>query len=503
MKIFTAQQLKALDVATMKAQNVSSFELVERAGSRVTERILEKYPQQTDFVVIAGVGKNGADGVVIARKLIEAGKNCEIVILNYSKNHSPELLHALEKLNMHNPKLAFVNDKSKIGELDKSVILIEAIMGAGLNRALTGLLLESVEYLNTIDVKKKVSIDLPAGLSADGLNFGNSIFRADETFTFELPKLSLMLASNYNYTGEVEIIKIDLDQEFINSTKTNYNLLDKENVKKYLPLKRGKFSHKGDYGHVLIVAGSKGKTGAAVLSAKSALRTGSGLVTTYTPKASIQIVQTAIPEAMNKVDKGENYIENYSLDSNDYNTVAVGSGIGTGKKSTKALTDILKATHKPMVIDADAITILGKNLKLMELVPKKSIFTPHPGEFDRLVGESSSSINRLEKQVNFATRYGIILVLKGAHTSIVLPSGKVYFNSTGNPAMATAGMGDVLTGVIASLLGQGLKPHYSALLGVYLHGLAGDLTAGEWQLGILANELADRIPTAFNELSET
>lgn len=504
MKIFTAQQLKALDAATMKAQGVSSFELVERAGAKVAEKLLEKYPSQKAYWVIAGIGKNGADGLVIARKLIEAGKECEVKIINHSNSHSPEVLHALEKLNTLNPSLEFVNSVATIGEPGKNVFLIDAIIGAGLNRALTGLLLESVDYLNHLDVEKKISIDLPTGLSADSLNFGSSIFKADETYTFHLPKLCMMLASNYNYTGETEIVDIDLDQEFIDNTKTEYEIVDQEIIKKYIPKKRSKFAHKGDFGHILIAGGSRGKTGAVVLSASAALRTGSGLVTTYTPHVSSQISQTVLPESMNKQDKGENFLEGFTLESNDYDAIGVGPGMGFNKKTTKSLTEILKATHKPMVIDADALNIISSNLSLMELVPKKSILTPHPGEFDRLVGESISSVARLEKQVNFASRYGVYVVLKGAYSSIAFPSGKVWFNNTGNPSMATAGMGDVLTGILTSLLGQGIKPTPAVIFGVYIHGLAGDFTRDEiGSAGILASDLIKKIPQAIQSLSTT
>jgi len=495
MKILTAQQIKVLDSVTLQKQSLAEVDLVARAGNAIAQKLLADHPEKSDFYFFCGNGKNGADGLICAQALSQSQKNCFVNIINISEAASPVFTEILEKLDKDSIKINYINNETNFPEIPEKSFIVDAILGTGVNAAVTGL---SAEIINKINSQKNVTViavDLPSGLVCEGVNYSETIVKADITYTFELPKLSLLLADNYEFVGDWQIISLDLDSEHISQTETKYEYIDVSQVREVRSkLNRDKFSHKGNFGHVLIIAGSKGKIGAAVLATKACLRSGAGLVTSYIPSCGYEIIQTAVPEAMVVCDENPDVISEINLDLNQFATIAIGPGIGDSEQTLSAFGNFLESSNRPLVLDADALNLLSSNRSLIEKVPKQSILTPHPKEFDRIVGPSLNSYSRLEKQINFASRYDQIVVLKGAHSSIALPDGRVFFNSTGNPGMATAGSGDVLTGMIAGLLAQGLESEDAAILGVFVHGLAGDIARKHFgEITMTAGDIVESI----------
>lgn len=475
MKILSAQQIKALDAATLQKRSLQEIDLVTQAGKILAQKIVKDFPHTTDFYFFCGNGKNGADGLVCAQELSQSEKNCFVNIINLSETANPAFTEILEKLDTESININYINNETNFPEIPEKSVIIDAILGTGINEAVEGLAAEVISKINSQNNTTILSVDLPSGLACTGPNYSDTIVHADITYTFELPKLNLLLADNYQFVGDWQIVPLELDTEQLSQTETKYEYLDISQVSELrAKLKRPKFSHKGNFGHVLIIAGSKGQIGAAVLATKACLHTGAGLVTSYVPACGYEIIQTAVPEAMVICDENPDVISNIELDLNQFTTIAVGPGIGQDEQTVSAFTAFLGKANRPLILDADALNLLSSNRSLLDKIPKYSVLTPHPKEFDRIVGPSSNSYLRLEKQINFATRYSQIVVLKGAHSSIALPDGRVFFNSTGNPGMATAGSGDVLTGMIAGLLAQGLDSEQAAILGVFAHGLAGD-----------------------------
>jgi NAD(P)H-hydrate epimerase len=322
------------------------------------------------------------------------------------------------------------------------------------------------------------------------------IIQAHHTVTFQLPKLSFLLPGNGSAVGSWHGVDIGLNREFIEQSKSTYFLIEKNDIKGMLRI-RSKFNHKGNFGHALLIAGSFGKMGAAILAARAALRSGLGLLTVHVPTCGYEIMQTSVPEAMTSVDSSATLFSTVPT-IEKFNCIGVGPGIGQDKQTVNALATLITQVEKPMVIDADALNILATNKELIPAIPKKSILTPHPKEFERLVGSWAHDVERIEKQIDFSCKTNTIVILKGAHTSVCTPEGMVYFNNTGNPGMATGGSGDVLTGLITSLLAQGCTPEESALLGVWIHGTAGDCASkivGE--TGLIATDIINSLPEAF------
>ena len=376
-------------------------------------------------------------------------------------------------------------------------LVIDAIFGTGLNKAVSGWLREAINKINALPLVR-ISIDMPSGLFSE-FNEGNdlgAVINADFTLTFQLPKLSFMLSQSGNYCGDWYVIDIGLDKSFISRQSTAFNVIDGDEI--WLDLKdREKFQHKGDFGHALIAAGSKGKMGAAVLASRACLRSGAGLVTALVPECGYDIIQTAVPEAMCITGHGDNEL-NGVPDLETFTVIGAGPGLGTTNSATAFLRELISCRRDALVLDADALNIIGGDRDLLEQIPEYSILTPHPGEFKRLVGNWTGDKDRLEKQIDFSKKNKVIVVLKGAHTSVSTPTGQVWFNPTGNPGMATAGSGDVLLGMITGLLARGYEPAAAACIGVYLHGLAGDFAAIKYgQESMTALNIADEISSAF------
>lgn len=500
MKILTAQQIKLLESATLQTQNIQELDLVKRAGQSLFKAIISKLRYHSEFVIFCGTGKNGADGLYCAKLLAEMGHKCKVFVIKLSKSPNDTFMKILDQLDQTLVPVEYINSINNFPKIRSNTIIIDSIIGTGLNRPLKGVVSDLVNKINATRKNVVISVDLPTGLMANELSSSTDIVEANYTFTFETPKLTLLLPESYPYVGEWKVLPIGLDEKYLNKIETHLQYIDSDSVKSLSKkLHRAKFSHKGDFGHTLVVAGSKGKMGASILTTKSALKSGAGLVTALVPSTGYEIMQISVPEAMTITSKDDEFIGNIDIDLNTYKTIAIGPGLGMSVETIKALKSLLRKVTYPIVIDADAINIIGADRSILEEIPKNSIFTPHIKEFDRLVGPSANSIQRIEKLKTFATRYNQVVVLKGAHTTISFPNGLVLFNSTGNPGMATAGSGDVLAGVIAGMLSQGLKSAQAAILGVYFHGLAGDFAKKELGvIGINATDIIKNIPKAIN-----
>ncbi|NMM49615.1 NAD(P)H-hydrate dehydratase [Marinigracilibium pacificum] len=492
IKILSAEQTREADQYTIKNEPINSIDLMERASTAFCEWFMGEFPGKSNIHIVTGKGNNGGDGLAIARMLNEHGYRVSLYLISekgsedFNKNYD----RIAGKLNVHiwdgNP------------EFESGGILIDALFGSGLDRPIEGQYAEIVQAINNYE-GLVVSVDMPSGVYADKPVDSENVVKASHTVSFQLPKLSFFMAENETYVGEWHYVDIGLNKSFIDHSKSFYHLVTLEDVRHCLK-KPSKFAHKGNMGRIMIVGGAQGKMGAAVLSAKAALRSGAGLLTCYVPAGGLSIIQTAVPESMALVSSFLDYhVEEVSFDGLD--AVGIGPGLGTEEQTALAFRKWIKQLTVPAVIDADGLNILSSDLSLLKDLPTGTILTPHPKEFSRLAGDSKNSFERIEKARQFAIDHKVVIVLKGAHTAVCDADGSVYFNSTGNPGMATGGSGDVLTGIITALLGQGYEPKKAAILAVFVHGLAGDEAAED--LGIIsmiASDIVDYLPDAFRHI---
>jgi NAD(P)H-hydrate epimerase len=497
MKIFNASQTRHLDQATINKESVSSIDLMERASREFVKAFVKEISPQKRIFIFAGTGNNGGDALSIARLLAleNYSINCFLIntkgALKVDTNLNKFRLTSISGINFHEG-----NDSPK-PSIEKDDIIIDGLIGSGLNKPLAGVLADLVNYLNGTQAKI-YSIDIPSGLYGEdnSKNISANIIKAYKTFTFQFPKLAFLLPDSGCFTQHWDFLDICLDSKAIEQEQTPYYYLQKEDI---CPLLRPKscFDYKNKFGHALIVAGSKGKMGAAILCSKASMRAGAGLLSVYLPKDGEAIMQTAFPEAMTIADDSNNIIKHFP-DTSSFSSVGIGPGIGTHPDTALALKEFLARNQKPLVLDADALNIISRNKECLKLVPKNSILTPHVGEFDRLAGQSDSSFERLQKARDLAAEINGIVVLKGAYTAICTPEKEVFFNSTGNPGMATAGSGDVLTGIITGLLAQNHSALEAAKIGVYVHGLAGDIAAKKMsQNSLIASDIVDNLTNVF------
>lgn len=503
MKLFTTSQIAELDKYTIANEPIEAIDLMERAAEPLAEWIELYFDKSHRVAVFAGPGNNGGDALAVARMLIEHDYEVGVFIPDTIKKFTDLFLINLDRLKKWNVvKTIIWNVDEPLQELIEYDVILDGLFGAGLTRPLTDFPAQLVKHLNHAGLPI-VSIDMPSGLMGED-NEGidpEAIVHATYTLTFEFPKLSFFFKENEQFTGKWEVIPIGLHPDAIAQTETPWHYSHSRSMVSILK-PRKKFSHKGTYGHALLVAGSLGKMGAAILSAKGCLRSGVGLLTIHIPKSGNQIVQIAVPEAMVSLDKSENLISGIP-NLSSFKAIGVGPGIGKANQTAIALELILENYHTPMVIDADAINILSENPEMIDLIPEGSILTPHPLEFERLTGHAASDFERLKLALNFAKIHRIVLVLKGTYTAIALPDGNCWFNISGNPGMATGGSGDVLTGVLTGLLAQGYTPAEAAILGVYLHGVSGDLSvsdSGISQESLLASDIANGLGLAYGHL---
>ncbi len=493
LKILTASQIKSLDEYTIKHDPIASNDLMERACDAFVSWFTLHFDITKRVGVVCGTGNNGGDGLGIVRLLMEWGYPVKVWIVKGSVPESEDFKINLQRLNEKVEIFEIITESDQSLFADRD-ILIDAIFGSGLSRPPEGIYAQAIRCINRTNTVR-IAVDIPSGLMADKPSCGE-IVQADHTVTFQLPKLCFLLPKSGASVGEHHIVNIGLSQEFIQQSESNYFLIQKNDIKAMLH-KRLKFSHKGNFGHALLISGSYGKMGAAILGARAAMRSGLGLLTVHVPTCGYEIIQTSVPEAMASVDTSDTLFSSVP-EAENFNAIGVGPGIGQDKKTTKALAALLDTVSKPIVLDADALNIISANRELIHSIPKSSILTPHPKEFERLVGRWTTDFERLEKQIEFSRTTNTVVLLKGAHTSISTPEGKIYFNNTGNPGMAKGGSGDVLTGLVMGFLAQGYTSEQSAVLGAWIHGLAGDCAMKSRSMETLvASDIINHLPDAF------
>ncbi len=498
MKVLNTEQIRDADTYTIQHEPVTSVDLMERASLAFVRQLENDFTDNPlPIYIFCGNGNNGGDGLAIARLLLQQQHRVTVYIFDNKKSSEDyqKNLKRLDKKYRH--CIHYIKDIDFIDTLPQDAILIDAIFGSGLNQPVQkgSLYFDVIQKLNEKRFGKVVSVDIPSGLFADQHTDGIAI-QSTKCYTFQFPKLAFLLPENGRYVPEFSILDIGLHQAYIDKVQTSFYFLEQTDIQQVLHA-RSKFSHKGIYGHALIIAGSYGKMGAALLATNACQRSGAGLVTAHIPKCGYAIFQSAFAEAMCETDKNNLCISSIP-DTKKYNAVAIGPGLGENPLTQKAFVSFLKRNTAPLIIDADGLNILSKNKILLQLLLANTILTPHPKEFERLAGKWKNDFERLQLQQHFSKKYKVIVVLKGAHTSISDINGDLYFNSTGNPGMATGGSGDVLTGILAGLLAQQYSPLECALLGAYIHGLAGDCALRTQSIeSIIASDITKHLGDAF------
>lgn len=503
MKIFTASDLHKIDQSTVEQESISSLDLMERAASAIVYQIISRYPRNKHICIFAGPGNNGGDALAVARLLLVEGYNPKTYLFNASRL-SEECQANYERLKEEFPN-AFVDEVIKTfnpPHLSSETLVIDGLFGVGLNKPLAGGFTSLVEYINESE-SYVISIDVPSGLMCDWVqkNESRHIIKAHITYTFQYPKLAFFFRENAPYVGKWQILDIGLKPDAITDAGSRFYCVESSDVANLLR-PRDRFADKFSFGHGLIVGGRYGMVGATVMAAQAALRSGIGLATVHAPRCANIIVQTAVPEALFDPDADDLVCNEISITSR-YTALGIGTGMGHGTKQTSFLRNLILDNIKlPTVLDADALHILARHKDLLDLLPTDTILTPHVGEFERLFEcVIDTDAHRLQQAIAMANLYNIIIVLKGAHTAVVSPKGEVYINTTGNNGMATAGSGDVLTGIITSFLAQGYEPLKAAVLAVYLHGLAGDIAANEnSEEAMTAQDIIANLGKAFKKL---
>lgn len=501
MKIFTASQIKELDKFTIEHEPVKSIDLMERAAKKLTQAIRQRWSSDRPVVVFAGPGNNGGDALAVARMLLAEGYKVQVYLFNISGKLSADCAENRQRFLDKKAKLLVeVTQEFDPPKLEAGTLVVDGLFGSGLNKPLAGGFASLVKYINSSQAEV-VSIDMPSGLMTEDntYNVSVNIIHANVTLTLQQTKLAFLFAENQQYIGELEVIDIGISPEGIARTEAQYTMLNAELLKP-LMLTRDPYAHKGNMGHALLVAGSYGMAGAAILAARACMRAGAGKLTVHTPKRNVGILQTAVPEAILDIDREETTFTE-TVATEDYSAMGIGPGLGRNDTTAIALIAQLRRSTCPVVADADALNIIATRRAWVQQLPKGIILTPHPKELDRMEGDSYDSYERLVKARELAERLQGYVVLKGHHTAICMPDGHVAFNSTGNAGMATAGSGDVLTGVITALLARGYNRQYACMLGVYLHGLAGDFAAEALgQESVTASDIIDHLPEAFKAL---
>ena len=502
MKILDAAQIRECDRFTIENEPISSIDLMERAADAITDWLIGNYFYcDTHFTFFAGSGNNGGDALAVARKLAKMFGGVTVYKLNIG-NNSPDCQQNLERMqSTDGVTVTFVNKGDTMPEIKPDSVVVDGIFGSGLNRPVEGYWAELIEHINNLG-NEIVAIDIPSGLfCTDNRQNTGAIVKATHTLSLQQPKLAFLFAENEQFVGNFDILPIGISQQAIDSAASPYYLTQKDDIRRLLK-PRSRFAHKGTFGHALLAAGSYQMSGAAVLASRACLHTGCGLLTAHVPQTAYQIMQTAVPEAILNIDDSQ--MEYSAADRlQRFSAVGIGPGIGQSDAARNGLAQLLQNCTAPMVLDADALNIIAANQDLFKLLKPNTILTPHPGEFDRLTHRHTTGYERLQTQIDLARQHNIIIVLKGAFTSVATPDGTVRFNSTGNAGMATAGSGDVLTGIILSLLAQNYSPADAAVLGVGLHGLAGDIAArADGMEFVTASNIIDNIGKAFLKLKD-
>lgn len=472
MYILNAAQIKEWDEYTIQYEPVASIDLMERAAAKCVKWIVQQPWQNKQFKIFCGKGNNGGDGLAIARLLAKANYTVSVYILELGKAGSKDFEINLIRLNQ---PVSFLHSSGDFPVIEDDIV-IDALFGLGLNKPLEQLAANLVLHLNKATAPV-VSIDLPSGLFADQSSKNNVVIEATHTVSFQCYKPAFVVQENALFIGKIHLADIGLHPGFLEENKFTQHLVEATIIRQIFK-HRNVFAHKGTHGHALIIGGSYGKIGAAILAAKACLHSGAGLTTAFIPKCGYLIMQMAVPEVMVLTDEEQNILSSLPQDIEKYTAIGLGPGMGTDDRTQKLISFLVRRYRKPLVIDADGLNCLALHRELLQQLSSDAILTPHPKEFDRLFGEHQTDFARIKTAQEKATEFNCIIVLKSHHTLIATPGGQTYYNSTGNAGMAKGGSGDVLTGMITAFLAQGYDPVHAAILGVYLHGFAGDLAAG-------------------------
>jgi len=504
MKIFTAAQMHELDNYTIEHEPVKSIDLMERAARALVRAITARWGREAPVVVFAGPGNNGGDALAVARLLSDQGYQVQTYLFNISGKLSADCAENKQRLmtKRGHPLLTEVTQEFDPPQLEAGMLVVDGLFGSGLNKPLAGGFASLVKYVNASKAEV-VSIDVPSGLMTEdnGYNVRANIMRATLTLTLQHYKLCFLFPEHQQFIGELQVLDIGLSQEGIAKTDAPFTLTEADDVAALLK-SRDPFSHKGTMGHALLVAGSYGMAGAAILAARACMRGGAGKLTVHTPRRNVNILQTTVPEAVLHVDHEETTFSE-AIATEGFQAMAIGPGLGTTEQTAIAMIAQLRRAQCPVVADADALNILASKHAWMQQLPKGIIITPHPKELERLEGQCTDSYELLSKARLLAERLHGYVVLKGHHTAVCMPDGHVAFNTTGNAGMATAGSGDVLTGLLLALLARGYDQRQACQLGVYLHGLAGDIAAADLgEESLMASDIIDYLPKAFKALSQ-
>lgn len=504
MKILSSSQLKELDKYTITHEPISSIDLMERAALALTDAIIRRWDSSFQIVVFAGPGNNGGDALAVARMLSKKNYHVEVFLFNTKGNLSEECQVNLDRLKTCG-SIYFTEISTQFDPptLTENHLVIDGLFGSGLNKPLNGGFAAVVKYINTSKAQV-VAIDIPSGLMGEDntYNIRQNMVRADVTLSIQLPKLSFLFPENEETVGDWELLDIGLKQSFIDTAPSVYFIIEEEEIRSLIkPRKR--FAHKGSFGHGLLIAGSYGMAGASILASKACLKAGIGLLTVHVPIHNHDLLQTTVPEAIVQTDIHERYFAQPTHLSR-YSALAIGPGLGQEEDTALAMMEQIQGSNIPVILDADAINILSTHRNWLSRIPKRSILTPHLGELERLIGKCMDTYERLTKVKELSAYLQSYIIVKGAWTTIVTPEGYFYFNPTGNPGMATGGSGDVLTGILLGLLAQGYTQENACRLGVYIHGLAGDIAAEEkTEIGMTANDIVEALPTAWKKFSST
>lgn len=495
MKIFSAAQIKAWDEYTIHHEPIASIDLMERAAQECVLWLGVHLQKDKQVYIFCGPGNNGGDGLAIARLLLEKGVTIHVYIAETGVARSTDCAANLQELTAMGEPVAFIQNNNDLPAITKDDIIIDALYGYGLNRPLSGVAESIVKHINASG-STVVAIDMPSGLYADKSSLGNTIVNATYTLSFQLMKLAFLLAENTAYTGEVQILNIGLHPKYYDETTAQSEIISHEYIHS-LHQPRKRFSHKGTYGNAALIAGSYGMMGAAMLGATSCLRSGAGKLTCYIPGCGYNIVQTFIPEAMCVADEHQTHHTQLHLKTK-YDAYAVGPGMGLFEETATVMESLFDAKPERLIIDADGLNVLSANPSLLSKIPQNTILTPHPKEFEKLFGSTHNQFERLELALTKAKKLQVYILIKGNLSFIATPGGKGYFNPTGNPGMATAGSGDVLTGMLLGLYAQLAEAENVLLTGVYMHGLAGDIAAShKTEEAMIAGDIIDYIPQAY------
>lgn len=498
MKILTSEQIRRVDKETISRAGISSLTLMKQASTAFADWFIANYARKNiSVLVLSGIGNNGGDGLMVSRLLHRSGYNVRACVVEYSDRYSDDCAHNLRRVKAENVPFHRIRSAADIPDFKAYDVLIDSIFGTGLSRDVGGIVAEVIQSVNNSG-KPVVSVDVPSGLFLDRKT--EFAVHATDTITFQIPKLALYLPENAKFVGNVQIVPIGLNEEAIAEKATHTYLTEENDIKKLLkPLSR--LAHKGTQGHALLIGGSLGKCGAVILSSKAALKSGCGLVTAYLPKCGVTAIQSYFPEAMAVEDKGADHI--VSIEHNvKPDAIGIGMGMGLREETAQAMRKFLEDNTIPLVVDADGLNILSQHPDWLSLLPEGAILTPHPKELQRLIGDWIDDYDKIEKTRSFSLKYGVIVLIKGAY-SVIIDGEDLYVNSSGTPALATAGSGDVLTGIITSLLAQGYAPADAVRIGVFLHGLTANITEGVIHpRSFVASDIIDHIGNAYLKLEK-